>query len=385
MARHEKYVLGSSLISHKYRLHKAIALKDTGSDGLESFLQSIPPVSIDKLFQYNDLMSAIDQITSNPLSLPIWTAFVVLLVLAGFGQDDAGVGSPYDDEAIYNFQKANEYFGKRPLFVFRRLLRLVSITSVFNTKLAFDYFTKQIDSNMKDRAVESLELVTQLGPTFIKLGQALSIRTDLIPEPYALELRKLQDAVPPFPSNEAKEIIRQELGLRDLNEVFQKISDKPIASASIGQVYKGTLINGRDVAIKVQRPNILREIALDLYVLRLISPLQVKISNAINKRKTSQEDIDVALSLVDEWGRGFVAEVDYQLEAKNGKDFSLAMKKRGLNAVTAPAVEDDLSGARVLVTEWMDGTRLDKDASSDVPRYKYLCLEPQSCLSLSLT
>eukprot|EP01035_Chromulina_nebulosa_P017905 gene17905-23525_t len=291
------------------------------------------------------------------------------MVLAGFGSDDASIGSPYlPGETMYSFKKAESYYGSRPLFVFRRLLRLARITGVFNLKLGYDYFTKNVEKNQPLRAKEALTLVTQLGPTFIKLGQALSIRTDLIPEPYALELRQLQDAVPPFPSNIAMKILKDELRVKSLDEVFVSISDKPIASASIGQVYKAKLKNGKEVAVKVQRPKIINEIALDLYVLRLITPLQVKISNLIGKRKTSQGDIDVGLSLVDEWGRGFVAEIDYKLEAKNGKDFAIAMQEKGLNAVTSPAVVDELSGNRVLVTEWMDGTRLDKDASPDVPR-----------------
>lgn len=79
-------------------------------------------------------------------------------------------------------------------------------------------------------------------------------------------------------------------------------------------------------------------------------------------------DIDLALSLVDEWGRGFVNEVDYRTEAFHTKQFSEAMERRGLYAVTAPKVVDELSGSNVLVTEWVDGNRLDEDNSSDVPR-----------------
>merc|ERR1719230_1504538 len=97
--------------------------------------------------------------------------------------------------------------------------------------------------NEKSRASEALALATQLGPTFIKLAQALSIRTDLIPEAYALELRQLQDQVPPFDNKEAKEVIRRELGVGSISQVFSVISDQPIASASIGQVYKATLID----------------------------------------------------------------------------------------------------------------------------------------------
>ena len=213
-----------------------------------------------------------------------------------------------------------------------------------------------------------LSLVTQLGPTFIKLGQALSIRTDLIPEAYALELRRLQDAVPPFDSEAARNIMRRELGVRELKEVFRSLSEEPIASASIGQVYRGTLLDGREVAVKVQRPGILGEIALDLFILRLLTPAQVFLSNLARGTRTEPRDVEVALSLVDEWGRGFVAEVDYRLEARNTMDFIAAMDRRGLNAVTAPEVVQELSGPRVIVTRWMEGTRLDRDASADVPR-----------------
>ena len=229
-------------------------------------------------------------------------------------------------------------------------------------------YSGNLEKYEKERAKEALALSTQLGPTFIKLGQALSIRTDLIPEAYALELRQLQDAVPPFESAAAKEIIRKSFRVSDLKQVFSKISNIPIASASIGQVYKATMKDGREVAVKVQRPFILGEIALDLYILRLLAPLQVIVSNLVNKRSTSQADIDVALSLVDEWGRGFVAEVDYRTEAANTRRFTEAMKLRELDAVTAPEVVDELSNEVVITTKWMDGTRLDRDASPDVPR-----------------
>merc|ERR1740139_1387745 len=150
--------------------------------------------------------------------------------------------------------------------------------------------------------------------------------------------------------------------------MFASLSESSVASASIGQVYKGTLKDGRVVAVKVQRPGILGEIALDLHVLRLLTPVQTVLQNAVNGIETSQEDIDTALTLVDEWGRGFVAETDYRLEAENTARFEFAMRQRGLDAVCAPAVVEGLVRDKVLVTEWVDGTRLDKDASADVPR-----------------
>jgi predicted unusual protein kinase regulating ubiquinone biosynthesis (AarF/ABC1/UbiB family) len=315
--------------------------------------------------------------------------------------------SPYSGgQGSYNEEAAKAFYGERPLLVVKRLLSLAQLTGAFNLKLLFDYLRTPKGAeawiNEAERAKEALVLATKLGPTFIKLGQAASIRTDLIPQPYALELRQLQDAVPPFESQKAMEIVRRELGVESLSEVFSSLSSEPVASASIGQVYKGTLKRkrgggrrgrrrtattkisstgeseqqgeeeegeaGREVAVKVQRPSVLSEIALDLFLLRLLAPLQVRISNALNKVPTDEGDIATALALVDEWGRGFVAEVDYKLEAKNTKEFKAAMERRNLQAVTAPTVVDELSSSVVLVTEWVEGTRLDRDASSDVPR-----------------
>lgn len=127
--------------------------------------------------------------------------------------------------------------------------------------------------------------------------------------------------MPPFDSAEAKAILARELrvsgGAQGLSSVFRSLSDAPLAAASIGQVYKGELFDGRQVAVKVQRPRILEEIAIDLYLLRLLAPLQTRISNAVNKVPTYPEDITLATALVDEWGRGFVAETDYLYEAAN--------------------------------------------------------------------
>jgi len=289
--------------------------------------------------------------------------------------------APYKGGANdYSPAKAEQFYAKRPFLVAERLAWLTQATFAFNVKLLIDYLRGWPEASEPERAKECLALCEELGPTFIKLGQALSIRTDLISEAYALELRKLQDAVPPFSDSQATAILRRDLGVRDLSDIFEELTPSPIASASIGQVYKGRLREGnykpsdddlgevRDVAVKVRRPGVLADIALDLYVLRLLTPLQVRISNAVNKVKTEKEDIDTALALVDEWGRGFVNEVDYVAEATNTQEFSQAMKARGLGAVISPRVVTDLLRENVLVTEWIDGTRLDVSASPDVPR-----------------
>ena len=290
------------------------------------------------------------------------------------------IGAPYPPDAdAYDPIAADKFYLARLPLVIGRLAQLAALTGAFNVRLSLDYLAyKRAGSpedepwpNEGERAKEALGLATQLGPTFIKLAQALSIRTDLIPEAYALELRQLQDAVPAFDSALAKEILARELkvgGVGGLSTIFKELSDEPLAAASIGQVYKGVLRDGRTVAVKVQRPQILDEIALDLYLLRLLTPLQTRISNAAGKRPTYDDDIKLATDLVDEWGRGFVAETDYRYEAANTGAFSAAMARRGLGAVTSPTVVSEFSTGCVLVTEWVEGTRLDLDASPDVPR-----------------
>ena len=318
-------------------------------------------------------------LASNPNVLSIAGAFAAGGAFAAT-RSDGPIGAPYAADAnAYDPEAADRFYQARLPVVISRMARLGALTFAFNIRLLIDWqLYKRAGSpegeswpNEKERAKEALALATQLGPTFIKLAQALSIRTDLIPEAYALELRQLQDAVPAFDSDEARTILAKELKLSSpsaLNQVFTTISPEPLAAASIGQVYKGELKDGRQVAVKVQRPNILDEIALDLYLLRLLTPLQTRINNAVNKLPTYDEDIKLAKDLVDEWGRGFVAETDYYYEAANTKAFSEAMERRGLGAVCSPTVVDELSSRKVLVTEWVDGTRLDLDASPDVPR-----------------
>lgn len=352
---------------------------DAAAQQLAVLLTS-PNINIDA-----DLAATISTALATPWHVEAIAAFALGNAFLGWinapdHQNNNNMEAPYEaGTTTYSPEKAAAFYQQRPLLVAKRILRLALLTGAFNAGLLFDWLVRgkllgdqdytALKQAEPQRAKKALRLCERLGPTFIKLGQALSIRTDLVPEAYALELRQLQDAVPPFDSTEAYQVIRQQLGVRDLKEVFSYLSEEPVASASIGQVYRGTLAsNGKDVAVKVQRPGILAEIALDLHVLRILTPLQTIAQNAANGVATSQEDIDTAITLVDEWGRGFVAETDYLLEATNTINFEAAMRNRGLEAVCAPQVVKELVRDRLLVTEWVEGTRLDRDASSDVPR-----------------
>ena len=247
-------------------------------------IQSLPATVDSLVLDFSNKLSALD-----PTTIELIQSALTPWHLAAIGAFGVGSSLLYFittpeifDEApyapgttTYSPQAADEFYKKRPLMVAKRLLKLAVLTSSFNSGILFDWLVlgklfrdeeyTALRKNEPRRAKVALKLCEQLGPTFIKLGQALSIRTDLVPEAYALELRQLQDAVPPFDSIEAREVLKRELGVNDLSQVFADLSPEPVASASIGQVYRGTLAeNGKDVAVKVQRPGILAEIALGM-------------------------------------------------------------------------------------------------------------------------
>ena len=253
-------------------------------------------------------------------------------------------------EACYDPAAASAFFRKRPLVGVKRLLRIGQLSAGFVLRTSWDKFRGTEDEMTETRSRQLLEVVTKLGPTFIKVGQALSIRTDLLPAPYVAGLQKLQDAVPPFSGAQGRAIIEAELGI-DLDATFSAISLEPVASASIGQVYRATLReSGEEVAIKVQRPQVLYNVALDLFMLRdFLVPLY---------RRLNKESNTELVALVDAWGTGFVDELDYTKEAAATTAFSAAMAQRGLGSVTAPEVVGALSSVHVLTTKWVDGERL---------------------------
>ena len=351
-------------------------------DNLLSWLGAHSPLSSSLLSteEWNRFQELVT-LALTPLHVEVIVAVSVVSALLYWIQlPDMYDEAPYEPgTTTYDPEKAAIFYASRPGMVVKRILRLALLTGSFNAGIVWDWLIlgklfkddeyKALKAAEPRRAKIALRLCEQLGPTFIKLGQALSIRTDLIPEPYALELRSLQDAVPPFDSETARDVLKQELGVQDLSQIFASLSNEPVASASIGQVYRGTLSStGRDVAVKVQRPGILAEIALDLHVLRILTPWQTRLQNVVNGIVTSQKELDLAVALVDEWGRGFVAETDYRLESQNTANFQAAMKARELYAVCAPTVVSELVTDSILVTEWVTGTRLDRDASPDIPR-----------------
>ncbi|GAB4836898.1 Protein ACTIVITY OF BC1 COMPLEX KINASE 1, chloroplastic [Ancistrocladus abbreviatus] len=228
-----------------------------------------------------------------------------------------------------------------------RGIEIVWNLGLYWSGLMYDYIVGRDLEVVPYRARQLRNLLCNLGPSFIKAGQVLASRPDIIREDYMNELCILQDDVPPFPSQVAFQIIEEELG-QPLEAVFSKISSKTIAAASLGQVYRATLrATGEDVAIKVQRPEIEPIIYRDLFLFRTLASFLNEIS--LQKLGCNAELI------VDEFGEKLLEELDYTLEARNIEDFLENFKDDP--TVKIPRVYRQLSGSRVLVMEWIDGIR----------------------------
>jgi aarF domain-containing kinase len=171
----------------------------------------------------------------------------------------------YDPVALQKF------FKKRPGAVLQRITQVLTVVGGFLIQSSLDSFLGRLKRNPDlevQRAAELRDIITSLGPFFIKIGQALSIRPDVLSPRSMVELQKLCDKVPSYDSKIAFATIEKELG-RSIDELFSEITPEPVAAASLGQVYKATLrATGEVVAVKVQRPSVLETVSLDLFLAR---------------------------------------------------------------------------------------------------------------------
>jgi len=187
----------------------------------------------------------------------------------------------------------------------------------------------------------------KLGPTFIKLGQLLATRADLLPPAYLEALSRLQDDVGPFPFTDVERIVQAELGVR-LSKAFEKFEPEPIAAASLGQVHRAVLRGGREVAVKVQRPDVGDRVLKDLDALDEVAALMARFS-AVTR------SID-AHGVLDEFRRTILAELDYREEARNL--VTLAHQLRDFQNIVVPLPVDDFTTARVLTMDYVHGTKI---------------------------
>jgi predicted unusual protein kinase regulating ubiquinone biosynthesis (AarF/ABC1/UbiB family) len=213
----------------------------------------------------------------------------------------------------------------------------------FVTRALHGADTPSADPAGAETFVRDLE---SLGPTFVKLGQILSTRADLLPPAYLDALARLQDQVEPFPYEDVERIVREELGVR-VSHAFVEFDKLPIAAASLGQVHRAVLRGGREVAVKVQRPGIHEQVEQDLSAFHEIAAVIDRIGAAPN--------MDAA-RVVDEFKRTLMSELDYREEARNL--VTIAHQLRDFEHIVVPLPVDDFTTARVLTMDYVAGTKI---------------------------
>ncbi len=191
------------------------------------------------------------------------------------------------------------------------------------------------------------EILTELGPTFVKFGQILSMRPDFIPQEYVEELKKLQDEVPAFSFSEVKKIIQTEFN-KPLSKIYKSFEEKPVAAASLSQVHMAYLSNGKKVAVKVQRPNLQHIIEKDLrIILYLASLLEKHVPETRNFRPTAAAK---------EFANYTLKELDFVTEGKNADRFKYNFRKD--KGIKIPLIYWDYTTRRVLTMEFIDGIKM---------------------------
>lgn len=272
--------------------------------------------------------------------------------------DEEGLPLVYDKDLIENYWRnqrgaLNKRWGT---FVGKAVPFITKLTTLFIRDGKID------DSEIPELSRRARIELQDLGPTFIKLGQVMSVRPDVLPQASLDELALLQDSVVPFDTEVAVQVIEEELNA-PLGQYFTSISEEPVAAASLAQVYMATLNDGNNtrVAVKVQRPDVLGTVSKDLYVLRRAAEVwQGLIERFAPQQKTNY------VALLNEWAIGFYTELDFVNEAANQRKLRNLLQSRNVTQVVVPQVYDELCTRRLLVSEWVDGTKLSQCSEEEV-------------------
>lgn len=277
-------------------------------------------------------------------------SYVTLNTAADNVIDEEGLPLRYDKDLI------ESYWSKERGALNKRWGQFVGKAVPFFTRLVTLFIR---DGKIMDDEIPSLSRqarldLQDLGPTFIKAGQMMSVRPDVLPQSTLEELEKLQDSVKPFDTTIAVKQIERELG-GPLGQFFTSISEEPIAAASLAQVYLATLADGNNtrVAIKVQRPDVLGTVSKDLYVLRRAA----EVFDGLVKRFAPQQKTDY-VALLNEWSIGFYTELDFLNEASNQQKLRQQLIDYNITGIFVPKVYPQYCTRRLLVSEFIDGKKL---------------------------
>jgi predicted unusual protein kinase regulating ubiquinone biosynthesis (AarF/ABC1/UbiB family) len=250
------------------------------------------------------------------------------------------------ESMLYDPVEIQAQYSGRFLQVIRRILTVLKPILSFVLGLWWDKQWGILVKNERRRAVQLRDLLTKLGPAYIKIGQALSTRPDLVPPIYLEELTRLQDQLPAFPNEIAYQFIEEELGATPL-EIYAELSSQPIAAASLGQVYQGRLKTGEEVAIKVQRPDLREKITIDLYILRNLAGW---IQHNFQRVRSD------LVGILDELGDRIFEEMDYIHEGENAERFFELYGH--MKDIYVPKIYWEYTNRRVLTMEWINGIKL---------------------------
>lgn len=282
------------------------------------------------------------------------------------------VDIPTDDESglplTYDVEELKKFFDPKPGVQLVRIFQVISSSYPLIGGLIYDKIMGRSGPEVqRERAAQFNGVVTSLGPFFIKLGQALSIRPDLLSPRAMVELQKLCDKVPSYPSEIAFATLEQELTKKygkatDKDSIFSKITAEPVAAASLGQVYKATLHEpaGVEVAVKIQRPAVLETVSLDLYLVRKAASFFSYLQQ-IGVRDSRRTDF---VALLDEFASRIFEELDYVQECENGLQVEADMAK--LERVTVPKNFPQFCSRKVHVAEWVQGEKLSQSQAGDI-------------------
>ncbi len=269
----------------------------------------------------------------------------------------------YDPEII------SKIYQKNPSRLFKRLWQTLIPIFSYIISVGWDKLTGQLKKESKARfkAKQLTNLLVELGPAFVKAGQALSTRPDIIPVILLEELSELQDQLPGFDGNKAMELIEEDLN-KKIDEIFLTIDKDPISAASLGQVHKAVLKNKEIVAVKVQRPGLREQITLDLYIVRNIA---YWLKNNIGLIRSD------LVALIDELGKRVFEEMDYLNEAENAEKFrNLHLHN---SKIAVPKIYKETTSRRVLTMEWIEGTKL-----TNLEGVKNLGIDPDEMIEIGV-